>query len=469
MARLGRTGVFLLLLGAYAGPSAAQARGDSEIWVFSGTLRQTFTDNLFQIPSDQAPGEAISGANLGLSYSRSRQRTSFSARSWLNGSVYHRFSSYDGLAFGFGLSGQAGLDRRAHMRYSLSFSNGLNLEALYASRVGLPQLDVKSLSGSTGVAYNITPDTVGTLSFDGSALRYRTQVRTASNQLPGDLLTPPGVLAPLRPGDADTTEVPTTDGSVRVLGELAAEGIRLTALDYWSWRAGAGINHTFSEETRVNVDFDYRRSYSDAGSEIIPDGELLSASAGLSQTIDSTTNLNLGYTFQDARYGLGSQTHSMVGRVSRVFGKKVRGDLTLGASYFDGPTVQSAAWDLIGGASLSVQLKRTSIALQYGHVRYQGVITGHSQITDDGYLTLGHTFGRKVFGTVYGIYRNTHDQVALYAYDEILGGASIGARIDKRWNLAVSYSYSHFDRGVLSGANRNVLSMSLGYSRIMKP
>jgi hypothetical protein len=467
MARLGRTGVFLLLLATYGSPSVAQVRGESERWVFSGTLRQTLTDNLFQIGLDEAPGEAISGATLALSYSRARQRTSFSAQGWVNGSVYYNFPSYNGLAFGFGLSGQAGLDRRARVRYGLSFSNGLNLEALYSNRVGLPQLDVKSFSGSTGIAYNITPDTVGTLSVDGSALRYRTEIRTSSNQLPADLLAPPNVLAPLQPGDSDT-DLPTSDGSVQILRDLAAEGIVVLALDNWSWRAGAGIKHTFSEETAVNADFDYRRSYSNSGSGVVPDGELLSASTGLSQVLDPTVNLNLAYTFQDARYGFGSHTHSMVGRVAKVFGKKVRGDLSLGASYFDGPTVESSAWDLIGGASLSVQMKRTSLALQYNHVRYQGVITGRSQISDDAFLSLGHTFGKKVFGTVYGLYRNTRDEF-IYSYDEILGGASIRVKIAQRWNLAASYGYSYYDQGVLSGTNRNVLSLSLGYTKVMKP
>ncbi|MFI5005836.1 MAG: hypothetical protein ACHQKZ_00295 [Solirubrobacterales bacterium] len=468
MGRLGRTGVFLLLLATYGSPSAAQVRGESERWLFSGTLRQTFTDNLFLIGLDGAPGESISGATLALSYSRARQRTSFSAMGWVNGSVYYNFPSYNGLSFGFGLSGQAGLDRRARVRYSLSFSNGLNLEALYSNRVGLPQLDVKSLSGSTGFAYNITPDTVGTLSFDGSGLRYRTEIRTSSNELPADLLAPPNVLAPLQPGGDGDTDLPTNDGSVQVLRDLAREGLVVEALDYWSWRAGAGITHTFSEETAVHADFNYSRSYSDSGSGIVPDGELLSASTGLSQALDPTVNLNLSYTFQEARYGLGSHTHSVVGRVAKVFGKKVRGDLSLGASYFDGPTVESSAWDLIGGASLSVQMKRTSLALQYDHVRYQGVITGRSQISDDAFLSLGHTFSKKVFGTVHGLYRNTRDEF-IYSYDEIRGGASIGYRLAQRWNLSASYGYSHYDQGVLSGASRNSLSLSLGYSKAMKP
>jgi len=113
-------------------------------------------------------------------------------------------------------------------------------------------------------------------------------------------------------------------------------------------------------------------------------------------------------------------------------------------------------------------MKRTSLALQYSHVRYQGVITGRSQISDDAYLSLGHTFGKKVFGTVHGLYRNTHDEF-IYSYDEIRGGAAIRYQLAQRWNLAASYGYSHFDQGASSGANRNVLSVSLGYSRAMKP
>lgn len=470
MARPGRTGVFALLLVVAGGSAAAQVPAESESWVFSGTLRQTFTDNLFLVGLDDAPTEAISGATLAVTYARLRQRTTFSALGWLNGSVYHRFSSYDGAMFGLGLSGQAGLERRGRLRYRASYANGLNLEALYASRVGLPQLDVKSFAASTGFTYAITPATSGNLSFDGSALRYRSELRTDSSQLPGDLLAPPDVLEPLLPGEGDTGLPAAPDGSVQVLGELAREGIRVTALDYWSGRVGAGIVHAFSPETKVNLDLDYRRSYADSGAGGVPDGQLFGATVGLARALDTTANLSLGYAFQDARYGFATRNHSLVGRATKAFGKKLRGDLSLGGSYFEGASDAASSWDVIGGAGIAVRLKRTSIALRYGRSRYQGVVVGRSLNTSDAFASLGHTFGKKVFGAVYGLYRSARDESRdLYAYDDLLGGASITVRIERRWRLGASYSYSRFDRGAaLGAANRSVVSISLGYTRVMK-
>jgi len=468
MVRKGRTGVFLLLLAGAGGSSTAQVPAESESWVFSGTLRQAFTDNLFLVGSDDAPTEAISGATVGLTYARVRRRTSFSALGWLNGSVYHRFSSYDGLQFGLGLSGEAGLERRARLRYRASYSDGLNLESLYASRVGFPQVDVKSFSVSTGLTYSVTPDTFGNLSFDASALRYRTELRSVSSRLPGDLLAPSDVLEPLRPPEGDTGLPPASDGSLQVLGELAAEGILVAALDYRSWRAGAGIGHAFSPETRLNLDLGYRRSYADSGAGGVPDGQLLVGAVGLTQALAPTANLSLGYTFQDARYGTDIRTHSLTTRATKAFGKTLQGDLSLGASSFEGPADATSGWDLIGGAGVTVQLKRTSIALRWGRTRYQGVIVGRSLLTDDAHFSLGHAFGRKVFGSVYGSYRNARDGHGLYSYDEVLAGTSITVRIERRWHIGGSYSYSRFSRGAVSAANRSVFSVSLGHTRLMR-
>ncbi len=466
MARPGRTGGFLLVLAMAGARAAAQVPAESETWVVSGTLRQTFTDNLFMAGSD-SPTEAISGATLSLSYSRVRRRTSFSALGWLNGGLFHHFTSLDSLQGGLGLSGQAGLDRRVRVQYRASYSDGLNLESLYASRVGVPQVDLKSLALSTGLTYNVAPDTFGHLSLDASVLRYRTESAFLSSSLPGDLLAPPEVVQPTRPPE-DTAAPPPPDGSAQVLGDLAAEGIRLVALDYWSWHVGAGIGHTLSAETTVNLDLDYRRSYVDTAG--VPDGQLFGATAGLTRTLDSTANVSLGYTFQDANYGIDTRTHSLVGRATKSLGKTLRGDLSLGASYFEGYSAETSALDFIGGAGIALQLKRTAIALRYGHGRYQGVILGRSQVTNDLFGSLGHTFGKSVSGAVFGFYRNASDPVQdLYSYDQALAGTSISVRIGRRWNLAGSYSYAHFNAGAaLAGANRSVLSVSLGYVRVMK-
>ena len=98
------------------------------------------------------------------------------------------------------------------------------------------------------------------------------------------------------------------------------------------------------------------------------------------------------------------------------------------------------------------------------------MILGRSQVIDDLFGSLGHTFGKRVSGAVFGFYRTAKDPIRdLYSYDEALVGTSIRVRIGRRWHFATSYSYVHFNGGaVLAGASRSVLSVSLGYTRVMK-
>ena len=155
MTRLRADRSFLLagLLVLAATPSPAQV--EAQRWVFSATLRETFTDNLFLI-APEGPGEAITGGTLGLT-PRIEKRYSLSALGWMNGQVYDRYDAYNGATFGLGAYGQRDFTPEMRRRLGVSYADGLNLRALYSSRVGLPQLDVKTGYADGGLAYTLSP------------------------------------------------------------------------------------------------------------------------------------------------------------------------------------------------------------------------------------------------------------------------------------------------------------------------
>src|SRR5437899_3254659 len=120
--RVSRTGVVLALLIGTTTPSLAQV--EAERWTFSATFRQSVTDDVLSI-GPAGPGEAISSLTLTLGYRRFSRRSSFLASGWVNGQLFKRLSTLDGVKAGFSLSGQSRLDpRRARLRYSASASDG---------------------------------------------------------------------------------------------------------------------------------------------------------------------------------------------------------------------------------------------------------------------------------------------------------------------------------------------------------
>ena len=125
MTRLRADGSFFLasLLLLAATPSPAQV--EAQRWVFSATLRETLTDNLFLI-APEGPGEAITGGTLGLTWSRIEKRYSLSALGWVNGQIYDRYDAYNGVTFGLGVYGQRDFTPETRGRLSVSYADGLN-------------------------------------------------------------------------------------------------------------------------------------------------------------------------------------------------------------------------------------------------------------------------------------------------------------------------------------------------------
>ena len=138
---------------------------DAQRWVFSASLRETLTDNLFLI-APEGPGESITGGTLSLAYNRVEDRYSLSGLGWVNGQLFNQYDSYNGANFGLGVYGQRDFTKSLRGRLGLSYADGLNLGALYSSRVGLPQLDIKTGYADTGLSYELSPGTSISGSFD---------------------------------------------------------------------------------------------------------------------------------------------------------------------------------------------------------------------------------------------------------------------------------------------------------------
>ena len=441
------------------------AQVQAERWVFSGTLRETLTDNLFFVAPD-SPGESITGGTLSATYVHVHDQESLTAFGWANGQVYNRYGSYSGVMFGLGASGRHAFAPRARGWASVSYADGLNLEALYSGRVGLPQLDVKSGLAAAGLSYEFNPGTSVSTSFDATDIRYRTQTLLNTARLPADSLTPPDVRAPLNPGPAP--DVPAApDASLEALGILASQSLRVSRLDYWAWHAGVGLVHGISPKTRVTLDLGYRRTGQEP--RTFAEGDQLEAQVGLRRALDAGANLSFNYTYQDNRFNPEVRTHSFGGQAEKELNSKVKGDVSLGASYLDSVDPLVSGWTFVGGAGVAGRLKRAFFAARYSRSRYQALVLGRNQVVDFVYASLGWTASRRVYLGVYGYYRNSRDPVDdLFSYDTGAVGVSLGARLGKRGSAGLSYDFRHFQTGSFPGADRSVLSFSLSYSRTVK-
>jgi hypothetical protein len=462
--RAGRSFVLSgLLLGLAATPSLAQVR--AERWVLSATVRETLTDNLFLIAPD-GPGEAITGGTLSLTYNRVEDRYTLSGLGWLNGQVYDRYGSYNGATFGFGVYGQRDFTRSLRGRLGLSYADGLNLGALYSSRVGLPQLDIKTGYADTGLSYELSPGTTLSSSFDATGIRYRSDVLLSTARLPADSLTPPDVQVPLDPAPAPDVP-PTPDASLEALDILALQSLRVLSLDYWTWHAGAGLSHALSPATRISAGLGFRRTGQEP--RTFADGDQLEAQAGWQHTIDAGAQLSFSYAYQDNRFESPLQTHTLVGGFSRELSAKVRLDFSLGGSYLDSADPAVSGWTVVGGAGVSVRLDRTQFAARYERSRYQALVLGRNQTVDLVYASFGRVLTRRLYLAGYGYYRNARDPVSdLYSYDSATAGAFLTARIKKRGGAGLSYSFQHFGTRGFPFADRSLLSVFLSYTRVGK-
>jgi hypothetical protein len=331
--------------------------------------------------------------------------------------------------------------------------------------VGLPQVDVKTGVATAGFSYSFTPATVASASLDATGVRYRASTLLSSARLPADAQTPTDVRNPLTPSPSDVPEPP--DATLDALALLSSQSLHVYSLDYWTWRAGARLEHQFSPRTTVDVGVGYRRTGQDP--ETFSFGDQLEATAGLRRLVASETTLSLTYTYQDNRFDPPAQTHTALGVLAKKFSTKVTGDVSVGASYLDTPSQVASGWSPVGGVGVSVRMKRTFFAARYTRSRYQALVLGRNQTVDLFYASLGQTLSKRVFLSVYGYYNDAQDPVSdLYSYETALAGASLGASLGKRGSAGVSYDFRHFKASGLSGADRSSVSFFVGYARAFK-
>lgn len=450
-----------LVLAAVTGAAEAQrARpSETELWLLSASLRESYIDNLFLI--NGGPGDWVTNATVSLSYLRRRPPATFSANGWIGGNYFGRFDNFRSVNYGLGVSGNNQLDRRARARYSASFTDGLNRNTSFESRFG-PEVDVKSGYASTGLDYAFTPSTTGRLSADLSGLHYRIDASDIASFLPTDLQTPPVIDDPDNPPDPDA---PSLEDLRSLLEALALEGFLVRDIDYWTWHFGAGISHEFSPNTQASLDLGSRSTTSETVG--VPHGQLFDASATLTQKIDPTASVSLGYVYTDADYGTSATSQTVFLRAQKEFDEKVHGDVTLGASQAEAQDTGSSPWNFVGGLGVSVQMKRGRFTVHANRSVYQGIILGRQQISDDVSASFSHVFNKRVFASAFASYRNAHDTtVDELSSEQIFGGATLSIRLSKRFRLSPSYAYAFYSRGpVLRPPGRSTFGLSLRYTK----
>jgi hypothetical protein len=454
--------VFSLLFGLGVTPSSAQV--EAERWTLTANLRQSFTDNLFLI--SDGPGEAISAATLNLTYGRLDPRYSLSALAWANGQLFHQYGAYNSVQYGLGAAFQPELSRRVRLHLGGSYSDGLNLESLYATRVGIPQIDLKSATGTASLAYELGPGTSGSTSFDITGVRYNTDRLVTSTMLPADALARADVFAPFLPSQPLVPTPPEASSQALLL--LATEGLQTFRLDYLTWRVATGLTHDFSPQTQVSLGIGYRRTHESP--VVFADGDQIEATAGLRQILSPSASLSLSYAYQDTQFGPDQRTvHAFQAQLQKQFSREFTFDASLGASHLEAPAFSTSGWVPVGGAGFFLRLKRTSFAARYDRTEYQGLIIGRNQVANLVYATLSHSLTRRIFGSAFGYYRSAADQFGpSYSYDTTLAGASLSARIKKRGSAGVNYTFARFQAGSLPAASRSAVSMFVGYARTSK-
>lgn len=452
--------IVTVLLAWAASAAAQETPADSEVWVVSGSLSESYIDNLFLI--EDGPGDWITNATVSLAYFRQRPPNSFSAYGWVGGSYFDRFDVYNGLKYGLGFAGENGLDRRARVRWSGAFADGLNRKAFYDGRLGLPEIDVKSGYAATGLDYDFTPSTTGRLSADLSGVHYRLDARELVS-IAADFLSPPSIANPVDPGIGNPELAPLI-----LLEQLALEGFLVRDLDYWTWHFGGGLSHEFSENTQGTLDLGVRSSTTETIG--VPDGRLYDASVNLNHKLDPSAGVSLGYVYQHADYDRVTQTHTVFARAQKEFSEKVHGDVTAGVTHLDGPSDETSSWNFVGGAGLTLRLKHTSLAARASRSVYQGVVAGRRQIADEISGSASHVFGKRVFAAAYLSYRNAQDtELDVYSSEQLFGGAALSLRLSERFWLTPTYGYALYDRGLLGQSpSRQSFGLSLSYSKAFK-
>lgn len=453
-----RFGALVCLILGLAAPSARGQTG-AQRWTLSSTLRGTVTDNLL-LNSDGGT-DLTSAATMGLSFSRSDNRLSLGAFGWASGGLFNQSGRFNGVRYGLGGRSELQLGPRAAMHLVTSYADGLNLEDLYATRLGLPQLDVKAFSANTGLTYKLTPNTSAGITFDAFLVRYRADGSFDSATLPGDSLLPADVVPP---GDEEPPLAPVPPGldlTGQVIAALAGEGLQNSNLDYWSFRAGGSVSHQFSPRTGTSASFGYRRTHEQT--EGLPAGQHFEGQLGVRRVLNDTTNLSIFYGEQDSRYPSRFSSHSVGVSADKAASRRFRLNASLGASYLDAPERESSAWQLIGGAGFSLRLKRTSLASSYNRSRYQSLVAARNYTMDSLFVSLGHRFSRRFSLSAYGHGRAAYDaEGQVGSYRTFLVGTSLGRRFKRRSSIGASYTYQRFHRRPDPPVARFLLSAFVG-------
>lgn len=435
--------------------ASAAAQGEAARWTFSGSLREVVADGFVAERGTQL----FSAASASLGYTRVSDRSSFSGSAWVSGRALDNVDGRDALSGGLGFSGQTEVTRLTRVRYSVGASDGLNLDSLRSPRLVVPQIEVQSLSAALGLAYEVTPRTSWDVAFDGSVLRYRTDLLIDTSFLPADVLASPDVLEAL-----GIELLPAGGDGADPLGLLASEGILSRDLDYWSWRAGTSLSHEISSKSTVRGEVGYRGSSSD-----LTDGRELDVSLGLRREISDKTFVGLSYGYRDGdyRYQARSQTFSV--DLSKEHSRRFRIDLTLGLSRLEPAAGVPAGWSVVGGAGANWRFRRSSASVRYTRSRVQGRLAGRNLLTDVVYAGLGHTFHKRVTGSLFGYYRYGRETVATgYSFEDISVGASLGATLGRRGRAGLSYSLEWASAGGPISTTRSTLGVFGGYSRTWK-
>ena len=116
-----------------------------------------------------------------------------------------------------------------------------------------------------------------------------------------------------------------------------------------------------------------------------------------------------------------------------------------------------------------MRFDRVQFAARYERSRYQALVLGRNQTVDFVYASFGRVLTRRVYFAAYGYYRNARDPLGdLYSYDSATAGAYVTARIKRRGSVGLSYSFQHFGTRGLPSADRSLVSLFVGYTRVAK-
>jgi hypothetical protein len=464
-----RTGIRAAILLALASLHArsAAAQGDAEQWSFSASTRVAYNTNVLFVPEGAA--DTVGAIVLRLGYARLRQGSRLTVGGWLIGNKFAEFRSFDGVRGGLDVSGSFPLSPVSRLRFSESVSTGFNPERLYGTGEILPQIQVFTSYTSLGVDYSLTRSTRLDGSLDLTWFRYDSDIPVLSPQLGADTFPEQAAGPELAPGTASPFGL-NLDPLLYSVSLAAAEGFLASRFDFFTYHAGAGLSHDFSDRTEGHVQLGYRGTrYSDDPNAPSVGAGVIDAGFTLRRSLDTTAGLSASYIYQRSLYEPGVDTHTVAGRFDKEVTGKWKVDASLGVSFYDGGAEQDAGWSLVGGVGASRRWKRGGFSLHYEHTLYQALGFGRVLGTDFLYAAGSVVPWKRTTLGAYAGLRNTGDLfVGPYVFDEVFSGVYASYHPWKRTGLTLDYSYRRYRFGALPPAGANVIGLSVTYARNWK-